>query len=1129
MTQLPAWRFNRISLLVLFSLACWPALPAGAQSAAVNNELQLVVDSDGFNGSPVECLGLSNDGRWLAATADKVVRIWNLQSGQQLPALRGYQEPYGFKVGTVNALTYSPDSRYLLVGVTDNTEAGSTRIYELTQSAPIFRALLKGHLGCTRGIAFSPDGQHVATWGCDGQIIVSNWNAGAGNAEFAFHTRWDFVPDDDIPHGWVLDSYRQATKDNTAWELVPGGCFCFADNDHLIFSHCGSEKVVSVSSKRNLKFDEWPSSLQTLWQSGRSRGPLTIAGAKPAAGQSRGVAFADLAAFVSGSGPWIAQGVTTELADGATAYQVGVWNRNGTMLSHRHKYSPIAITFNVRAKLGASSDGLGIVHVWRLNDGGLYLPSFEPNAARLWNVGWNDAGLMFGDQFYPPAEFAANHRGPNNRLLDLSKMAIVPLRIPEEPVVKPSGQLANGTPIWLDRDKNLELVIASRFGSSPAMKSNRSAASSDSRTPLTLLNPDAADGDGSEIQVAPYFDNIPGRPWSYRFVKYPGVADGPHLLIGTESGTLVETVVKSGRGGALEMRIVRRYLGHTGGITSISISPDQQRFATSSLDGTLRIWPLKPPKVLADIGALTDGSRVTYSEDLSVRDGDVLQKFGDYTYFERIKPMLQGAFKVGQPLKLQISRKTRELATGERLLPTIRLQAAPDLAEPLLSLFVASDGEWVMWNDQGFYNASASGARHLGFHRNSQRFLPAEFYSSDKFPEYYQPKLVLENFRSKDAPTPIDAPIALASLRRELIEKQDQLPSVLKKETFAEIEPPKVKITNAAVNNVNVHVEVQVDFPEARHLDDVEVRFNQQTVPAQLLPNSQHSTAAVTTAKYTVDSPFPAGKYSIVASARHDRASSSDSTPVTIDVAGNSARATDLPNLYVLSIGISGYRDAGLKIESADRDAELVAAKLDGLRGPRFGAVEKRIVRNEQATLAELRESLAWLKKSAKSRTDLAIVFINAQALLGDDDEWFIAPADFDQGRLASTALPLHELVESVAKLPRVLIWGDLFHKESPVVGSGKNPFQADFKTRGVLLACAPFRTSIAPTAGRPGRFATAVAESLNTTGGKDLTFDTFCLRIKEKVRATTHSDQVPITVCNDRTCNGYVIGRTDE
>ncbi|MCA9055254.1 MAG: hypothetical protein KDA75_15545, partial [Planctomycetaceae bacterium] len=122
---------------------------------------QLTIDVEGFSGEKVRVLAISDDGQWLAAAAEKVVRVWNLRRGELHATLRGYQEPYGYSVGVVQALAFSPDSRFLAVGVRDNTRSGSTRLYDLARPDELHR-LVEGHLGCTKVIAFSPDGRLVA-------------------------------------------------------------------------------------------------------------------------------------------------------------------------------------------------------------------------------------------------------------------------------------------------------------------------------------------------------------------------------------------------------------------------------------------------------------------------------------------------------------------------------------------------------------------------------------------------------------------------------------------------------------------------------------------------------------------------------------------------------------------------------------------------------------------------------------------------------------------------------------------------------------------------------------------------------------------------------------------------------
>ena len=132
------WRMStrHPSLLVLFvALGCLASPAFAAEKPPASSEAQIVVDADGITGTPAQALAISDDGKWLAAAAEKVVRIWNLHDNVLTFTLRGFQEPYGYRVGYINVLRFSPDSRCLAIGVTDNTEEGSTRIYDLANAA----------------------------------------------------------------------------------------------------------------------------------------------------------------------------------------------------------------------------------------------------------------------------------------------------------------------------------------------------------------------------------------------------------------------------------------------------------------------------------------------------------------------------------------------------------------------------------------------------------------------------------------------------------------------------------------------------------------------------------------------------------------------------------------------------------------------------------------------------------------------------------------------------------------------------------------------------------------------------------------------------------------------------------
>jgi WD40 repeat protein len=125
----------------------------------------LTVDAKGFLGASIRDLALSDDGHWLAAAGEKHVRIWDLRSNTVHAVLRGFQLEAGLKLGRANAVCFSPgnDPKYLVVGISDNTRLGSTRVYQMDDLSK-FR-LLEGHTACTDRVAFSRDGNYLASWG----------------------------------------------------------------------------------------------------------------------------------------------------------------------------------------------------------------------------------------------------------------------------------------------------------------------------------------------------------------------------------------------------------------------------------------------------------------------------------------------------------------------------------------------------------------------------------------------------------------------------------------------------------------------------------------------------------------------------------------------------------------------------------------------------------------------------------------------------------------------------------------------------------------------------------------------------------------------------------------------------
>jgi WD40 repeat protein len=167
----------------------------------------------------------SPDGRRLAAANDDgTVGLFDVESGAELPPLRGH-------TNKVRSVAFHPLSTRLASAGLD----GTVRVWNLTTSQEVFRR--GGHAGLLGyGVAFSPDGRYLAAGGDDGSLII--WDAIDGQElrRLSGHGRMalcvDFSPD-----GRLL-----ATGDWTGvlrvWDAETGG---------LLRTSAGDGRVISAA------------------------------------------------------------------------------------------------------------------------------------------------------------------------------------------------------------------------------------------------------------------------------------------------------------------------------------------------------------------------------------------------------------------------------------------------------------------------------------------------------------------------------------------------------------------------------------------------------------------------------------------------------------------------------------------------------------------------------------------------------------------------------------------------------------------------------------------------------------------------------------------------------------------
>ncbi len=137
----------------------------------------------------VQGVAYSPDGKRLAsASADRTVKVWDAQTGQELFTLKGHKN-------AVRAVVFSPDGKRLAsAGGPSGKQDGEVKVWDAQTGQELLT--LKGHSWIGNTVAFSPDGKRLATTGNpDGkQATITVWDAQTGQQLLALkHNNKDLV------------------------------------------------------------------------------------------------------------------------------------------------------------------------------------------------------------------------------------------------------------------------------------------------------------------------------------------------------------------------------------------------------------------------------------------------------------------------------------------------------------------------------------------------------------------------------------------------------------------------------------------------------------------------------------------------------------------------------------------------------------------------------------------------------------------------------------------------------------------------------------------------------------------------------------------------------------------------
>lgn len=466
--------------------------------------------------------------------------------------------------------------------------------------------------------------------------------------------------------------------------------------------------------------------------------------------------------------------------------------------------------------------------------------------------------------------------------------------------------------------------------------------------------------------------------------------------------------------------ILKEFLGHTGGVRTVTVSKNGKYMASGSEDQTIKIWNLYDK---GDLPSLRD---VFEAEDW--HEYFTSLEVDSLTYQaseEAWKEFIVYLKSVGDKTYKDIEEVYSNLGVT---------------TNPFANMFVSDQGEWIVWAPDGYFSCSSNGAQYFGWHINEGINKLAEYYSAEQyFDILYRPETMVKSMAQAKSVT-----------------------DILKEEGEKIFDLTKLNRPSAAFFNIN-----NLAFGEYKQLDYHDGNYDTQSKTLELEADIYDGGGGVKEVNIyqnnkliLIDDKFETsgtqGKqfhrtYSVNLTNGNNEFKIVVKNFQKIESAGDKLKVKYVgeimatSNLYILSVGINTYKNPAYNLNYAQPDAKSFTNKVIGNGSKMFKNVRKTEIYDTEATKENIIKGFESIISQAKPE-DVFVFYYAGHGTLDEenDNEYYLVPTNItklygDPQQLQDKGISATELKGYLAevKSQKQLILMDACHSGGAIKSMG--------------------------------------------------------------------------------------------